>query len=35
VQANYKGKIDGDRIHFSVEVPNAGAPIEYTVERVP
>jgi len=33
-KANYKGKVDGNRIKFTVDVPAFGTTIEYTVERV-
>lgn len=34
LKANYKGKVAGDEIKLTVEVPDAGQTIEYTVKRV-
>mgnify|MGYP001107132522 CR=1 FL=1 len=34
VKLNYKGKVSGDEIRFSVEAPNGGPAIEYTVKKV-
>ena len=33
-KVNYKGKASGDTIKFTVEVPGADKPIEYTAKRV-
>src|SRR6266480_4290308 len=33
-KVNYEGKVSGDTIKFTVEVPGADKPIEYTAKRV-
>jgi hypothetical protein len=33
-KVNYKGKVSGDTIKFTVEIPGADKPIEYTAKRV-
>jgi hypothetical protein len=34
LKANYKGKVAGDEIKLTVEIPDAGQTVEYTVKRI-
>lgn len=34
-EVNYKGKVSGDEIKFTVEIPGGDQTIEYTAKRIP
>jgi hypothetical protein len=35
IKLNYKGKVTGDEIHFTVDIPDSGQTVEYTAKKIP